>query len=258
MSSPSSHQASYVSEQQKEQFKKEGYFILENVVPPEHLEMMRREAAFAIERTDREMDRQKVDVLGPNYRGRRYFASDVWKERPVLRTFLFSDLMADICRATIGPEANLFYEQYVIKCADKGMTFSWHQDSGYVGSDHTPYLTCWITLDDVNEANGTVYLLPYSQLGIRTLVKHVRVPEQNNDLVGYFGSLRGIPVIAPAGSIACFTSLVFHCSGANTTPHMRRIYLAQYATEVIHSPDGQAMANAEPFLRAGQNVAKTA
>jgi ectoine hydroxylase-related dioxygenase (phytanoyl-CoA dioxygenase family) len=247
-----------MTDEQKRQFKEEGYFLLERAVPQAHLELLRDEAQYAIERVERAMDEQNTDALGPNYRNRRYFSANVFKDRPVLRQFLFSELMADICRATIGPEAFLFYEQYVIKCADKGMKFSWHQDSGYVGFDHTPYLTCWIPLDDVNEENGTVYLLPFSQTGIRTMVKHVRDPNNNNDMVGYFGSHRGIPIIAPAGSIACFSSLLFHCSGSNLTSKMRRVYLAQYSPDMIRNPSGELQGNAEPFLSGGRNIARLA
>lgn len=246
---------SIVTAAQRTQFVEEGYFILESVLPPEHLELLRNEAEFFIRRADREMDKAGVDTMGLNHRGKRYFVHNCPQDRPILRQFIFSPLMADICRSTLGPQAHLFWDQYVIKCADKGMKFSWHQDSGYVHPNHRPYLTCWITLDDVNEQNGTVYLLPYSRSGIRTWVKHVRDP-QSNDLVGYFGADRGIPVIAPAGSIACFSSYVFHSSGANTTNRMRRVYLAQYSADVILKEDGSGpWGHSEPFLKDGQIVA---
>mgnify|MGYP001798179839 CR=1 FL=1 len=83
--------------------------------------------------------------------------------------FLFSDLMANICRATIGDPAWLFWEQYVVKSADVGMKFAWHQDSGYLKNmlpGYTkPYLTCWCALDDVDEHNGTITVLPFSRAG---------------------------------------------------------------------------------------------
>lgn len=47
------------------------------------------------------------------------------------------------------------------------MKFSRHQDSGYVGFAHAPYVTVWVTLDDVTVRNGTVYILPYSLAGTR-------------------------------------------------------------------------------------------
>ena len=131
-----------VTREHQQQFQQEGWFLLKNVVPADHLELLRRNAQFAIEECDAEMDRRRVDVLGLNHRGKRYFSALVFKQRPELRQFLFSDLMAQICQATLGPNVWLFWEQYVIKCADKGMKFSWHQDSGYVGDpNHKPYLT---------------------------------------------------------------------------------------------------------------------
>ena len=54
----------------------------------------------------------------------------------------------------------LFNEQWVVKGPDRGIRFSWHQDSGYVkfrdpATTHRPYLNCWCALDDVDESNGT-------------------------------------------------------------------------------------------------------
>ena len=63
---------------------------------------------------------------------------------------VFSELMAEICRATIGDTAFLFYDQYVVKAAEKGIPFSWHQDSGYLGFSHRPYVTIWAAVDDVS------------------------------------------------------------------------------------------------------------
>ena len=108
---------------------------------------------------------------------------------------------------------------------------------------------CWIALDDVSEENGTVYVLPFSQVGIRTWVKHEQDPE-TNDKVGYFGDLKGVPIVCPAGSIAVFTSYNFHSSGPNTTDDLRRVYLAQYSCEPIQQ-DGQLKGSAEPVLIGG-------
>ena len=43
----------------------------------------------------------------------------------------------------------------------------------------------------------------------------------------------GIPVIAAAGSAAIFASTVYHMSTVNSTPTSRRVYYAQYSTDVI-------------------------
>ena len=65
--------------------------------------------------------------------------------------------MAEICKATLGDTAYLFWEQYVVKEPETGGSFSWHQDSGYLSYlNNKPFLTCWRALDDMNQANGAI------------------------------------------------------------------------------------------------------
>jgi hypothetical protein len=245
-----------ITDKQKQQFRDEGFFLLERALSDEQLQILRDECARFIDLIHADLDRLGTDKDpgGFNQRGKRYFIGNRYQEGQRLHEVLFCDLMAAICRATIGPNAYLFVEQYVLKCAEVGQKFAWHQDSGYVGHEHRPYVSCWCALDDMSEANGTVYMLPYSRAGVRRRVDH-RKEEGSNDMVGYFGDDPGDPVICPAGSIAVFSSVCFHRSGTNTTQNMRRVYLAQYSPEPIMSADGSRFWNkAEPFLRDGQRV----
>ncbi len=237
------------------QYQDEGYFILEQAIPDDMLDLLRSECGRFIDEMNAEMDRQGTDVLGISHRDKRYFVAHPSQRSPRLREFLFSDLMADICRATIGPQAYLFWEQYVVKAAEKGMKFGWHQDSGFeVGVKHKPYVSCWCALEDMSEANGTIYVLPYDRAGTREMVEHVR-EEGTNDMIGYTGDDPGIPVIVPAGSIAVFSSVTFHRSGPNMTDRMRRVYLAQYSPEVIPNREGTApFGRDEQFLKDGCRI----
>jgi ectoine hydroxylase-related dioxygenase (phytanoyl-CoA dioxygenase family) len=235
-----------ITDAQVKQFRDEGFFVLEDVLPPTDLDALRGECDRLVAERDREMDRLGVDAIDLDHRGSRYFIH-AYGQSPALERFLFSDLMAKIARAALGPEVYLSNEQFVVKAAERGMKFGWHQDSGFIPYPHRPYLTCWIALDGATEANGTVYLLPYQRAGTREVVEHVR-DEETNDLVGYFGDDPGDPVIVPAGSIACFSSTLFHRSGPNTTDEVRRVYVAQYSAEPIFSEDGSRPRHlAEPF-----------
>lgn len=247
--------AGMINEQQRAQFHDEGYFILEEAISAADLAMLREECDSFIAKIDAEMDQKGIQTNGISHKGNRYFISNRYKESARLHEFLFGELMAEVCRVTLGDGAFLFHEQFVVKAAEKGMKFAWHQDSGYVGYPHRAYVTCWCTLDDVTEENGTVYILPYSRAGNPGLIEHIR-EEGTNDLVGYHGDDPGIPVIAPAGSVAVFSSLTFHRSGRNQTPHPRRIYLPQYSAEPIIRPNGQLHAFAEPLLRGGERVGR--
>jgi ectoine hydroxylase-related dioxygenase (phytanoyl-CoA dioxygenase family) len=194
-------------------FEDEGFFVLESVLPSSDLELLRSECQRFIDERDREMDRQDVDVLDLDHRGRRYFVHAYGKSAGIER-FLRSDLMVEIARSTLGDTVYLFNEQYVVKAAEHGMKFSWHQDSGFVPYRHRPYLACWITLDDVSEANGTVYLLPFSRAGTRDVVEHVKDAD-TNDMVGYFGDDPGEVVIARREASPAFRAR--SCIGAAQT-----------------------------------------
>ncbi|MBN1300192.1 MAG: phytanoyl-CoA dioxygenase family protein [Melioribacteraceae bacterium] len=237
-----------------EKYKEEGFFILNKVIPEEVLESLRTECDYLIDQQNKEMDKLGVDELNLSRRNSRYFVFLAYKERPQLGEFIFSSLMESLCKATIGDTAFLFWEQFVVKSTDpKGAEFTWHQDSGYVDGVHKPYVNCWIPLDDVSEENGTIYLLPYTLAGTKEKIEH-KIMEGSKDRVGYFGKEKGIPVIAEAGSIAVFSSTVFHRSGPNNTKNLRRAWALQYSPEVIYEPDGSLKGLDELFIKDGNRV----
>lgn len=243
-----------ITEEQKKQYKKDGFFILENAIPDDELAMVRKECMELIEEQNKEMERLGTDTLNLTKKNSRYFVFLAYKDRPQLGEFIFSDMMAEICKATIGNDAYLFWEQFVVKGTDpKGAEFTWHQDSGYVDHIHKTYVNAWIPLDDVNEENGTVYLLPYSLAGTKEKVEHKPL-EGSNDRVGYFGSEKGVPANCPAGSIVIFSSTTFHRSGVNNTNKLRRAYAIQFSPEPIYEADGSLKGLAEPFLKNGERV----
>ena len=232
----------------------EGYFILEDAISSEHLGILRDSCDALIEAMHEEMDRQGTDHIHISHRGKRYHIAKQYHLAPRLSEYVFSELMAEVCRATIGDSAYLFYDQYVAKAAEQGISFSWHQDGGYLGFSHRPYVTVWAAVDDMTLENGTAWVMPYSSIGIRSLVEHIRNPE-TGDKVGYFGSEDGVPAVVPAGSLVVFSSLTFHRSGANTTNKMRRAYVTQYSPDPIINPEtNDPMHLAVPFLSKGERV----
>ena len=217
-------------------FREEGSFVIEGALAPEDLALLQRECQRLVGEREAEMDRLGHDVLDLDHRGQRYFLHG-YDTSEALRRFLTSDFMVQLARIALGDTVYLFNEQFVVKAADRGLHFGWHQDSGFIAYPHAPYLTCWIPLDDVDAENGTIWLLPYSRAGTRVAVEHLRDPE-TNDLIGYAGDDLGDPLILPAGSIACFSSTVFHRSGPNTTGCTRRAFVAQYSAQPILDEDG--------------------
>jgi hypothetical protein len=247
-------------EQQTAQFAAEGYAVFDRILEGPLLDLLREQCESFIAREDERMDALGVDTLGITHRGRRYFANECQRLQPALRAMLFSPVMAEICRATLGPDAYFFFDQYVVKGPDGGLPFAWHQDSGYMrtygGPVHKPYLTCWCPLDDATLENGTVRLLPFSAVpASRATVLPHALQEGSNDLVGWTGHEEGVVVEARAGSVVAFSSHLLHATGSNRTTRMRRVYLAQYSPEVILNPGSNHLRrNAIPLLRDGEQV----
>ncbi len=250
-----------VSQEQVEQYHREGYFILESVIPKRVVAALQDECMRLVDEREREMQAKGITSDGITHYKKRYFISQRSADSPIMTEFLFSELMAQLCQATLGDTAYLFNEQYVVKAADTDTKFGWHQDSGYVGHYHRAYLSCWCALDDMSVENGTVYILPYSRDGRATsddIINH-ETEERSNDRVGYRGDDPGIPAIVPAGSIVVFSSRTFHRSGPNVTDQYRRCYLAQYSAEPIMNRDGTRLwGRAEAVLQNGERVAPPA
>lgn len=247
-----------ITDAMKNLYHEEGYMILENVIPKDIVAMLSHECAYFVGYQDGQLDERGVEVAGITHRGKRYFIGNLYRQSPYLWRFLFSPLMAELTQAILGEDVFLFNEQWVVKGPEQGMKFSWHQDSGYVKhrdeTKHKPYLSCWCTLDDVSEKNGTVYVLPHSKGGTKNTIFNHEREEITNDLIGYQGDDPGIEIEVPAGSIVAFSSYNFHRSGPNTTPNMRRIYLAQYSSEPILRVTGERWAQVVPFIHNGTVV----
>ena len=95
--------------------------ILPAVIPPDMLEMLREECSYYLGYYDSMMDAKGVQTQGISHRGKRYFINNRYRLSSRLWQFVFSDLMAEVARATVGSDAQLFHEQWVVKGAEQGM-----------------------------------------------------------------------------------------------------------------------------------------
>jgi ectoine hydroxylase-related dioxygenase (phytanoyl-CoA dioxygenase family) len=241
--------------EQAARFRREGYVILPRYMPAEVLAAVRADCDAEIARRDAEMEAKGLTVDGITHYKRRYFLENSYVRHEAVRRWVFSPEMAAVARAALGDTAQLFLEQFVVKGCDAGSKFGWHQDSGYVGYPHREYLTCWIALDDVSEANGTISVLPFGRSGAdpHLVPRHLK-EAGTNDMIGYHGEDPGEPVVIPAGSLVMFSSHLFHRSGPNNTHALRRAWLIQYTAEPMHKPDGSLQILAVPFLQDGRIV----
>jgi ectoine hydroxylase-related dioxygenase (phytanoyl-CoA dioxygenase family) len=136
---------------------------------------------------------------------------------------------AGIVLPIVGPDARLYWEQSVCKPPGTGTELPWHQDNGYTPLIPEMYLTCWLSLDDSDESNGGMQVIPASHLG-GTLPHHDDADGNPYFRVGNdAGPEVGISVPVAKGSVLVFSSLIMHRSGPNTTTDRdRRAWILQY------------------------------
>ena len=187
---------------------------------------------------DREMDRLGVDVLDLDHRGRRYFLHAYERLRRRSGASCVSDLMAEVARTALGETVHLFNEQYVVKAAERGMQFGWHQDSGFIA---VPARAVPHVLDPARRRQRGQRHRPPAALRPG---RHPRGrPARPRRADQRHGRLHRRRPRRPgdrrrAGSIVCFSSTLLHRSGPNTTDNMRRVYVAQYSAEPLLDEEG--------------------
>ena len=222
----------------------EGYFVGKETLSKSNLKLLRNCCNTLLEEPidDGGGDRHTIG-LGT----RRRFLAHRHEEFAGLESFILSGPPARAAASVLGHQAYLFNEQFVVKGPATGASFGWHQDSAYVGFDHQPYVSVWLALDEVNEMNGCLRILPRNIRENNYIDPH-EWDLDTKEMVGYMGSDEGIKVVGPAGMIVVFSSLTLHCSGENISNKSRRAYLIQYSSEPLcHPATGELKRFAKPI-----------
>ncbi|MBL8772312.1 MAG: phytanoyl-CoA dioxygenase family protein [Phenylobacterium sp.] len=171
------------------------------------------------------------------------FTLHLVKRSPVLRAFAAHPAIKDIVHDLIGPDVRLYWDQAVYKKTEKPQDFPWHQDNGYSFVEPQQYLTLWIPLVDVDEANGCPWIAP----GLHRLGTLEHRPTDIG-LVCLDAAPDAVAAPARIGDVVVFSSLAPHRTGPNLGDAVRKAYILQYAPDgaVVVLPDGQRLPQTDP------------
>lgn len=258
------HLGGVLTAEQVEQFDRAGFCVLADLLTGAELATVRAE----IDRFEAEVDEAMRAAPGERLfiaeRGAITFSVHLVARSPLLRRLTHHPRLVGACADLVGPDVNLYWDQAVYKKPEKPRRFPWHQDNGYAFVEPQQYLTCWIALTDATEHNGCPWVAP----GLHRLgtLAHRYVDPLGWECLD--SPADAVPVEVAAGSAVLFSSLTPHLTGPNTTDHVRRAYIVQYAptgAEVLHGdpavgpPTGRTTAahpdRQYPVLRGGLAVA---
>lgn len=243
-----------ISEQQLKQFQEEGYLVTEPMWGADELQAMSDEFDRFLEDHIRSAaESGDADGTELEIAKTRPFIAALHVTSEVAREFAKSPIYLEACYKLIGPDADLYYNQAVIKPPSLGRAFGWHQDSGYGVTKPLEYITCWTAISRSFVENGCIWIIPGSHK--HGLLEHVRNEETHtNDAV--FDSEEGaVPVEMEPGQVALFSSLMLHRSGPNTSGEVRKGYVPQYHVPgVVRADSNKVFGDVYPVLRDGHRV----
>jgi hypothetical protein len=130
----------------------------------------------------------------------------------------------------IGPNIRLFGSKLNMKAAGYGAAVEWHQDWAFYPHTNDDLLAIGIMLDDVDEANGPLLVVPGSHQG----------PVFDHHSEGYFiGGIeavetkadlsKAVPIHGRAGSMSVHHVRALHGSALNLSGKPRRILFYEIA-----------------------------
>lgn len=233
-----------LSEAQKEQFNREGFLKLGQVLPADELarlqqrmdEIMLGKAKLDYDRMLMQLDGdtgkygdlpdQTQGFKGPtlNYRKIENLELD-----PLFLAYMQKPIFSDLCVWTYGAHASIscFRAMFMNKPAGKGTVLPWHQDGGDGwGLDRDPLLTVWLALDPATKANGCVKVIPGShQLGLLSKAGHVITAEQEAE---FCRPEKTAYLELQPGEAVILHNWLLHGSDTNATTIPRRAFSVCY------------------------------
>lgn len=161
---------------------------------------------------------------------------NIWEASPPFERLLYlAPVVEGISQLAHHGDIQIWHDQIQYKPPHHGGVNNWHQDAPYwpVIKPETP-VTAWIALDDVDESNGCMWMVP----GSHKWGNHIKTLESNAqadffDIAKKFpdrDDVRPIPWPVKRGEVSFHHSMTFHGSHANTSDRPRRAIALHFMT----------------------------
>ena len=234
-------------------FQKKGFLLGNRVLTDEQVDELRAELARVIE------DYEKTDIPQPvriaNLGGKAespvWQIVNIWEASPAYQRLIYNPrIVEEIGQLTAATEVRVWHDQVQYKPPEVGGVNMWHQDSPYwpILTPKTSQVTAWVALDDVDESNGCMRMVPGSyhwgnQIPFLHSVKDIdSMPER---FEAHALEVELCPV--PKGHVHYHHALTWHGSHDNTSGSPRRAIAVHYMTsETLYDESGNHVM--KPFV----------
>ncbi len=222
------------SSEQEQQYQTDGYVLLGQVLSESGLTEARSQ-----------LDRM-IGQLHPDLQPDEIFSAH--QMEPWLMELISAPALLDIVEKAIGPNIVVWSSHLICKPPQTGRAIPWHQDATYwnIAGKMT---SIWLALDDVDDGNGTMYVLPGYHTG-KPLARRDRTDdffdeEINPTALPKDVDQRQIGYFLKAGQAGMHHVMIPHRSPVNSSKdRWRRVLVVRYM-----SADGDMALNQYPDYR---------
>jgi ectoine hydroxylase-related dioxygenase (phytanoyl-CoA dioxygenase family) len=205
---------------QIQQYREEGYLILEAILPPDKLARYRAIFDELVERSRSLSKSEGAYNLAPDDEGKpipgrlHKIQGVALADERVLGLAREPELL-DRVESLIGPNIDVFGTKFYPMLVRGATSTGWHQDNHYFGTNSERVLSCAIYLEETGRENGCLQVVPRSH---RTgeLVEH-----QHGAGIYAHGSWtpvdadKAVDVICPPGTVVLFSANLLHGARPN-------------------------------------------
>jgi ectoine hydroxylase-related dioxygenase (phytanoyl-CoA dioxygenase family) len=224
-----------LTEAQIQQFKRNGYLNGGKVLNDETVDVLRAEIMRVIAERDKEGVPKPVlnRNLSKDDHAPVWQIVNIWQASEAFRRLIaHPDIVTGIAQLTDATELRIWHDQIQYKPAHIGGVNMWHQDAPYwpILAPMTE-VTAWVALDDVDEENGCMSMIPGSHLWGNN-IEFLHTLKSYDDMPAEFEG-RKIEIIrcpVKQGEVHFHHALTWHGSHANTSGRPRRAIALHYMT----------------------------
>ena len=231
-----------LSADQKEQFWRDGFLLIENAVEPEVLDRMKSDFSAWVEES-----RNHRSAYGETLDGRPRFDVEPAhsSEKPGLRRVnapveisdayyeaMASSRMTDCVAELIGPNVKLHHTKINSKLPGGQTQVKWHQDFPFTPHSNDDVITALLMVDEVTEENGPLEVVAGSHKGdIHGLWHEGVFTGAVADEVAASSQAKAQTCTGPAGSVCLMHTRLLHGSAPNRSANPRTLFISVYSAE---------------------------
>ncbi len=231
-----------LTQEQKDQFWRDGVLVVEDAVTPEQLSALRSTFEEWVEES-----RKHADDYGETLDGRARFDLQPGHsaETPGLRRVqspeevsdVYANVMrnartVDICAELIGPSIRFHHGKVNSKLPGTATKVKFHQDFTFQPMTNDDLITCLLFVDDVTLENGPLEVVPGSHKGpLYSLWHNGKFTGAVADEVFEAHKDKIVKCTGKAGSVCLMHSSLLHGSAPNLSDSPRTLYITTYYAE---------------------------